>query len=67
MCGFIYQFSILSAIVSITQAPYTAVVLAHEQMDVYAWLEILNVSLKLVIVWLLQLTESDKLIFYGFL
>lgn len=63
----IYQFSILSAIVSITQAPYTAVVLAHEQMDVYAWLEILNVSLKLVIVWLLQLTESDKLIFYGFL
>lgn len=63
----IYQFSILSAIVGITQAPYTAVVLAHEQMDVYAWLEIVNVSLKLVIVWLLQLTASDKLIFYGFL
>lgn len=63
----IYQFSVFSAIVGITQAPYTAVILAHEQMDVYAWLEILNVSLKLVIVWLLQLTESDKLIFYGFL
>lgn len=63
----IYQFSVFSVIVGITQAPYTAVILAHEQMDVYAWLEILNVSLKLVIVWLLQLTESDKLIFYGFL
>lgn len=63
----IYQLSILSAFVSITQAPYSAVILSHEQMDIYAWLEILNVVLKLIIVWLLQLTTNDKLIFYSFL
>lgn len=63
----IYQLSILSAVIGITQAPYTAVVLAHEQMDVYAWLEILNVVLKLIIVWLLQLASNDRLIFYGLL
>ena len=63
----IYQFSILSAVVGITQVPYSAVVLAHEQMDVYAWFEILNVFLKLFIVWLLQLASFDKLIFYGIL
>ena len=63
----IYQLSILSAVVGITQVPYSAVILAHEQMDVYAWLEILNVVLKLIIVWLLQLTSSDRLIYYGLL
>ena len=61
----IYQLSILSAVVGITQTPYSAVILAHEQMDVYAWLEILNAVLKLFIVWLLLLACFDKLIFYG--
>ena len=63
----IYQLSILSAFIGITQAPYSAVILAHEKMDVYAWLEILNVFLKLIIVWLIQLTTHDRLIFYGLL
>ena len=63
----IYQLSIFSALVGITQAPYTALIMAHEQMDVYAWLEFLNVVLKLVIVWLLQLISNERLIFYGLL
>ena len=63
----IYQLSILSAVIGITQAPYSAVILAHEQMDIYAWFEILNAVLKLFIVWLLQLASYDKLIFYGIL
>jgi O-antigen/teichoic acid export membrane protein len=63
----IYQLSIFSAAIGITQAPYSAVILAHEQMDVYAWFEILNAFLKLFIVWLLQLAAFDKLIFYGIL
>ena len=63
----IYQLSIFSAFIGVTQAPYTAMILAHERMDVYARLEILNVALKLVIVWLLQLTTCDRLIFYAFL
>ena len=61
----IYQLSILSAVIGITQAPYSAIILAHEQMDVYAWFEILNAVLKLFIVCLLQLASFDKLIFYG--
>ena len=63
----IYQLSIISAVIGITQAPYSAVLLAHEQMDIYAWFEILNAVLKLFIVWLLQLATFDKLIFYGIL
>lgn len=63
----IYQLSILSSFIGITQVPYSSLVLAHEQMDVYAWLEIFNVVLKLFVVWLLQLTSYDRLIFYGIL
>ena len=63
----IYQLSILSAVIGITQTPYSSVILAHEQMDVYAWFEILNAVLKLFIVWLLQLASCDKLIFFGIL
>jgi len=65
--NFIYQISIFSAVVSITQVPYSAVILAHEQMDIYAWLEILNVIWKLIIAWVLQLTSNDRLILYGIL
>ena len=59
----VYQLSIASAMLWITQAPYNATIIAHERMDVYAYVEILNVSLKLLIVYLL----SIKLILYAFL
>lgn len=63
----VYQFSVISVVIGITQAPYTATVMAHEQMDVYAWLELLNVTFRLVVVWLLQLLSSDHLVTYGLL
>ena len=61
----VYQFSILATILSITQVPYNASIIAHEKMDVYAYMEILNVSLKLLIVYLLCIGNFDKLILYA--
>lgn len=61
----VYQLSILSAIFGITQVPYNAAIIAHEKMDVYAYVEILNVSLKLLIVYLLCIGNFDKLILYA--
>ena len=61
----IYQFSILSAMVSITQVPYNASIIAHERLDVYAYVEIVHTILKLLIVYLLWLIAYDKLIVYG--
>ena len=63
----VYQCSILSAMLSITQAPYNASIIAHEKMDVYAYVEILNVSLKLLIVYLLVIGNFDKLMLYAVL
>lgn len=63
----IYQITIISSIVSITQVPYNAMIMANERMNVYAYIEILNVTLKLLIVYMLYLSPWDKLITYGIL
>ena len=63
----VYQLSIASAMLWITQAPYNATIIAHERMDVYAYVEILNAVLKLVIVYLLSIGNFDKLILYAVL
>lgn len=63
----VYQLSILSAMLTITQVPYNSSIIAHEKMDIYAYVEILNVSLKLLIVYLLQIGDFDKLILYAIL
>ena len=63
----VYQLSVASAMVGITQAPYGATTIAHEKMDIYAYFEILHVTLKLLIVYLLTIGDFDKLILYAVL
>ncbi|MDR1758972.1 MAG: oligosaccharide flippase family protein [Fibrobacter sp.] len=61
----VYQFSVLSTLIAITQVPYNAVIISHERMHIYAYVEILNVSLKLGVVYLLVIGNFDKLILYA--
>ena len=63
----VFQLSILSIMVTVTQVPYNATIIAHEKMDVYAYVEMLNVVLKLVIVYILMIGDFDKLILYAIL
>lgn len=63
----IYQLSVLSAIRNITQVPYNALIIANEKFDVYAYIEILNVLLRLGILFVLPLINMDKLLLYGIL
>lgn len=63
----VLQFTILSASISITQVPYTAVIMAYEKMDVYAWIELFSVLAKLLFAYLLIISSFDKLIIYSFL
>ncbi len=63
----VYHLSIASAAISITQVPYTACVIAHERMSVYAYMEILNSVLKLLIVYVLLVGNFDKLKLYAVL
>lgn len=63
----VYQFSILTMFVSIVSIPYNAVIIAHEKMSAFAYISILDVILKLVIVYLLTIVAFDRLIFYAVL
>lgn len=62
--NWVLQFSIISAVITIIQTPYNAALIAHERMSVYAYFDILSLTLKLLIVYLLQIGDFDKLIFY---
>lgn len=63
----VYHLSILTAMVTITQVPYNASIIAHEKMGVYAYMSIAEVSVKLGLVYLLQLIDWDKLKLYALL
>lgn len=63
----IFQFSIVSMCFSFIQVPYSAFTLAKEHMDYYAYVGLVDVILKLIVVFLLQLVHSDKLIAYSML
>lgn len=63
----VYQLSIAVAMVNITQVPYNASVISHEDMGLFAYVEIVNVLLKLVIVFILLLFPFDKLVLYSVL
>ncbi|MBN1364459.1 MAG: oligosaccharide flippase family protein [Syntrophaceae bacterium] len=63
----VYHFSILSFIMTIMTIPYQAVIIAREKMSVYAYVSIIEVLLKLLIVYLLLLFSFDKLKLYAVL
>lgn len=63
----VFQLSILSTMFSITQVPYNATLISHEKLDIYAFVELVNVFLKLGILFVLIIVPVDKLILYGVL
>lgn len=65
--NFVFQFSIITAVFSITQIPYNASIIAHEKMKVFAYVSLVDVSLRLVVVYLLGIGNFDKLKFYAVL
>ena len=63
----VYQLSILSMLFHIVMIPYMALVIAHERMNVFAIIGIVDAIWKLAIVFILMIGDLDKLIIYGFL
>lgn len=63
----VYQFSVISCILSIFQTPFMATIIAHEKMDIYACMSIFDVTIKLIVAFIIQSATFDKLIFYALL
>lgn len=63
----VYHFAVFSFMITIIQVPYNAAIIARERMNMYAYISILEVTLKLLIVFLLTWISFDKLKLYAIL
>lgn len=61
----VYHLSVISILFSVTQVPYNATIIAHEKMNVFAYISILEVVLKLAICYAIVISPYDKLITYA--
>ena len=64
--NWVYQFSIITAAIGIVQAPYNALIIAHERMSFYAYISILEVILRLIVAYMVYIF-ADRLISYSVL
>lgn len=63
----VYQFSVISFLIAIVSAPYNGAIIAHEKMKTFAYINLWESVLKLLIVYLIIVSPFDKLILYAFL
>lgn len=63
----VFQCSLISLMISIISVPYNSCIVAHEHMHVYAYISVVDVFLKLGIVFLLSCSPYDSLITYAVL
>ena len=63
----LYHYAALTFMVSVITAPFMAIIMAHEDMNLYAYISILEAFMKLGVVFLLQYITWDKLELYGLL
>lgn len=65
--NWVYQCSILAFCVAVISVPYSASIVAHEHMKAYGYFGIIDVILRLLIVFALVVIPFDKLIVYAIL
>ena len=63
----VYQISILTCFFSLTQVPYNAMIIANENMRIYAWVGIVEAVFKLAIAFILPFAPFDTLVYYALL
>ena len=63
----VLQASIVTTAFNFTQVPYSASIISHEKMSIYAYLGLYDAAVKLLIAFLIGITSYDKLIVYAFL
>lgn len=63
----VYQFSIITFLITLLISPYLALLVADENLSIYSIVSILEGILKVAVVYLLYISPGDKLITYAVL
>lgn len=61
----LFQFSVISSLLSIIQIPFQAAIMSFEKMDFYAVVSIIEVLINLLIAFILPYVCSDRLLMFG--
>lgn len=64
---FVYQCSVISICVQIVQLPFMSTIIAHERMNIYAYISIYEGLAKLGILFAIQVLPYDHLVLYAIL
>lgn len=65
--NWVLQCSAITFVINMLSVPYNAAIIAHEKMQAFAYISLLEVSLKLGIAFLLYVSWFDSLIVYAIL
>ena len=65
--NWVFQCSLFTCVASVLSVPYNSAIIAHERMDFFAYISILEAVLKLLIIYLLLVVSFDKLVLYAIL
>lgn len=65
--GWVYQFAVTGFLISLLNAPLTALIISHEDMHIYGYMGIFDAVARLITVYLLVIVTIDKLVFWALL
>lgn len=65
--NWVFQFSVITFALNLLSVPYNAVIIAHEKMSAFAYISIIDCTLKLIVAFIIAYNPFDKLVYYGFL
>lgn len=65
--NWVLHCSLISFVIGLISMPYNAVIIAHERMKAFAYVSILEAVMKLLIVYIVLVSDFDKLIIYAIL
>lgn len=63
--NWVYQFSLISFLLTLLQLPYTAAIFSHEDMGYFALISFIECLLKLIVAAITTMMPMDCLIYYG--
>ena len=65
--NWVFQFSVVTFALNLLSVPYNAVIIAHEKMSAFAYISIIDCTLKLIVAFIIAYNPFDRLVYYGLL
>lgn len=59
--NWVFQCAIFTFVLNLLSVPYNAAIIAHEKMSAFAYISVIEVALKLIIVYMLLISPFDRL------